>query len=66
MLAPLQTHRSTLLRCPLTFPQAEPRHELVIVGAGMAALHLVERLPDSLLKVCCRCRLAARHALPSS
>ncbi|PRW33610.1 FAD-dependent oxidoreductase [Chlorella sorokiniana] len=31
-------------------PQAEPRHELVVVGAGMAALHLVARLPDSLLQ----------------
>ena len=54
--------------------QAEESCDLVIVGAGLAALHLAARLPESLAQVCsrrrrrrprspCRLRLAHLHAL---
>lgn len=32
-------------------PAAEERCDLVVIGAGMAALHVLSRLPDRLLKV---------------
>lgn len=49
--------------CPSAFHLQEEQCELLVVGAGLAALHLVAKLPDSLAQVLAASRRRRRRRL---